>query len=347
MIIQLAHIHADASGPDTSACSSRMGLTGPISRWRQVYVGRERLRVRRPAPVIVRPMRGCVIMASSQRTARAIVPVLAEIDEAARALAPSGIELERAARRRPRRPTAPPRSPPAWPSSSASTSRCSPGRPPRRRRTRCCAASPTRCADDDVDFFVTLDADGQHDGRQIPDLVRANLARRQWDDHRLALDARRLLPRHRLVPRSRSAAPATSWSAAVTGLRGVHDATTSFRVYAREVAQLLRPETPARRGLRLLQRRSSPSPGRTASRSTRCRSRSGRATAGCSKLHPRDMVDFTRNLPTVRRQVARDPPRDRRSNQADVGAAIVRAAIAGRRRPTRTFGAAEELENLA
>lgn len=80
-----------------------------------------------------------------------------------------------------------------------------------------------------TDFLVTMDADGQHDARQIPDLVRAHLSRRS--DVTIG---------SRWVRGGES--PGTSMSRSVmskvgnllarriTGIRGVADATTSFRV---------------------------------------------------------------------------------------------------------------------
>jgi glycosyltransferase involved in cell wall biosynthesis/SAM-dependent methyltransferase len=91
------------------------------------------------------------------------------------------------------------------------------------------------------DFFVTLDADGQHDARQIPDLVRAFLAR----DSGITIGSRWARG---------GASPGTPPGRAIlsklgnllvrqiTGLRGVRDATTSFRVIKPEVAKLFKPE---------------------------------------------------------------------------------------------------------
>ena len=128
------------------------------------------------------------------------------------------------------------------PSSSGSTSKCS-----RATGTASGTATPARgfahaLADPDVDFLVTLDADGQHDGRQIPDLVRANLA------HGSGMTIGSRWTRGGSSPgtgwyRSALSLTGNAMVRSVTGLRGVHDATTSFRVYTREVAQLLRPES--------------------------------------------------------------------------------------------------------
>jgi glycosyltransferase AglD len=92
-----------------------------------------------------------------------------------------------------------------------------------------------------LDFIVTLDADGQHDARQIPGLVEAFLSRRSG-----------VLIGSRWTPGG--ASPGTSRGRAIlsqggnlgfrviTGTRGVKDATTSFRVIRPEVAALFDPE---------------------------------------------------------------------------------------------------------
>ena len=91
---------------------------------------------------------------------------------------------------------------------------------------------------DGVDVIVTLDADGQHDARQIPDLVRSHLARgsgltigSRWTRGGSAPGANLL---RRAVSRS-----GNTVVKAVTGARGVSDSTTSFRVYRPDVARLL------------------------------------------------------------------------------------------------------------
>ncbi len=91
------------------------------------------------------------------------------------------------------------------------------------------------------DFFVTLDADGQHDARQMPDLVRAYLATRAD----IMIGSRWTLG---------GSSPGTTRMRAllsqcgnrlfriITGTRDVQDATTSFRVIRAEVAQVFRPD---------------------------------------------------------------------------------------------------------
>jgi glycosyltransferase involved in cell wall biosynthesis/SAM-dependent methyltransferase len=92
----------------------------------------------------------------------------------------------------------------------------------------------------DIDFFVTLDADGQHDPRQIPDLVRAFRARRsgitigsRW--------ARGGTSPGTSLPRMVLSRVGNLLFRTVTGTRNVHDATTSFRVIRPEVASAFRP----------------------------------------------------------------------------------------------------------
>lgn len=91
-----------------------------------------------------------------------------------------------------------------------------------------------------ADFVVTLDADGQHDARQIPGLVEAFLSRKSG-----------VMIGSRWTPGGSS--PGTSrlrsilsrggnWAfRVITGTRGVQDATTSFRVIRPEVIALFDP----------------------------------------------------------------------------------------------------------
>ena len=320
-------------------CSSRMGLTGPISRCGQA-TRRGRLLVG-PAG-IVRPIRGCVIMASYNERS-AIVPVLAEIDEAARALASSGIELSVL--------LVDDLSPDGTAGVAAGVAKqlgldFSVLQGDRHGVGHTILRGFAHAlADPDLDFLVTLDADGQHDGRQIPDLVRANLGSRQRDDDRLALD-------RAVAPRPARAGTATALSRTgntmvrgVTGLRGVHDATTSFRVYTREVAQLLRPEALRVEGYGFLATRSSPSPVRTAAdrrgadHLARPRyQRDGQAHPhGHGRLHPQPADGAPPGA--ARSGVAGAPTRPSGSSGG-------RATVAGRPAES-TFGAAEELHNLA
>lgn len=170
-------------------------------------------------------MRGTILLATYNEAA-SIAPVLAEIEEAHRVLRRSGIDLE-----------------------VVLLDDCSPdgtatiaidaaaglGVPLRVRmgnRTGLGAALlrgfEAEMADP-PDFFITLDADGQHDPRQIPDLVRAHLSRgsgitigSRWTRGGTSPGtppARRVLSRlGNLLARR------------VGGIRDVADSTTSFRV---------------------------------------------------------------------------------------------------------------------
>ncbi len=91
---------------------------------------------------------------------------------------------------------------------------------------------------DEADIIVSLDADGQHDARQIPELVRSHLARGSG----LTIGSR--WTRGGSSPgtglgRSLLSRAGNAAVKAITGARGVSDSTTSFRVYAPDVAALL------------------------------------------------------------------------------------------------------------
>jgi SAM-dependent methyltransferase len=89
-------------------------------------------------------------------------------------------------------------------------------------------------------FIVTLDAGGEHDARQIPDLVRAHLAR----GHGVTIGSRWVRggssPGTNL-PRLVLSRLANAVARQVSGLRGVRDATTTFRVFHPDVAALVPP----------------------------------------------------------------------------------------------------------
>lgn len=94
---------------------------------------------------------------------------------------------------------------------------------------------------DEADVIVSLDADGQHDARQIPELVRSHLARGSG----LTIGSR--WTRGGSSPgtalgRSLLSRAGNASVKAITGARGVSDSTTSFRVYAPDVAALLLQE---------------------------------------------------------------------------------------------------------
>jgi SAM-dependent methyltransferase len=179
-----------------------------------------------------------VLLTSRERFV-AIEPVLAELDEARRSLEPGDIDLEiellpaapdgardRAERLGTRLVEHPPSSPGAG--------------------LRGESPSPITdlvrawhdALDDGVDAIVTLDADGQHDARQIPDLVRCHLARGSG----LTIGSR--WARGGSAPGSGLTRGALSRAGnrittLVTGARGVSDSTTSFRVYSPDLVRVL------------------------------------------------------------------------------------------------------------
>jgi 2-polyprenyl-3-methyl-5-hydroxy-6-metoxy-1,4-benzoquinol methylase len=181
-------------------------------------------------------MRGAVLLASPTER-RAVAPVLAEIDEAARALRPSGTELwvvlldrggldgtsELALDTAKRLDLD---------AEVLIVGSVSPAAATMRGLEHVLAV--------DADFVVTLDADGQHDGRQIPDLVRA------WEARGSGLTIGSRWVRGGSSPgtgplRTTASRAANVVARAVTGLRSVRDTTTSFRVYHPDVARLLTP----------------------------------------------------------------------------------------------------------
>lgn len=94
---------------------------------------------------------------------------------------------------------------------------------------------------DGAEVVVSLDADGQHDPRQIPTLVRSHLARRSG----LTIGSR--WTRGGASPGTGATRTALSRLGnatvkAITGARGVSDSTTSFRVYDPDVVRLLLDE---------------------------------------------------------------------------------------------------------
>ncbi|HQZ32962.1 MAG TPA: methyltransferase domain-containing protein [Ilumatobacteraceae bacterium] len=162
----------------------------------------------------------------------AIEPVLAELDEARRALAPSGVALSATLLGQPVDDTIP----------LAFATRL--GLP-----LDCLTpSSPGLVASllegfgaalaGNADVVVSLDADGQHDARQIPDLVRSHLA------HGSGLTIGSRWTRGGTSPgtgvtRTAMSRVGNELVKAFTGARGVSDSTTSFRVYSPEVVQLL------------------------------------------------------------------------------------------------------------
>lgn len=181
-------------------------------------------------------MRVTVLLASQHRFVAA-QPVLAELDESRRALAPSGIVLH------------------------ALLLGADPGTADGPRATAEALHLPLAVIDhetppgfaesllegfraalaDDAEVIVSLDADGQHDPRQIPTLVRSHLARGSG----LTIGSRwargGASPGTGLV-RSVLSRMGNAVVKLFTGARGVHDSTTSFRVYSPDVLEVLLDE---------------------------------------------------------------------------------------------------------
>ena len=193
------------------------------------------------------------------------------------------------------------------------------------------------------DFFVTLDADGQHDARQIPDLVRAFLARNSG----ITIGSRWARG---------GASPGTPPGRAilskvgnllvrqVTGLRGVRDATTSFRVIKPEVAELFKPNELNVDGygffsafIALTQAH-----GYTIDEVPIIfRPR----YSGVSKLTRKELLDFFTNLFKVRKQVRAV----RSATNDDQTAWATRSSLFNRQHADdgKAFGGEKELANLA
>jgi 2-polyprenyl-3-methyl-5-hydroxy-6-metoxy-1,4-benzoquinol methylase len=175
------------------------------------------------------------VLLASQHGFVAAEPVLAELDEARRALAPSGVTLGATILGAPRDPDA------------VVTFAAKLG-----ISLELLAVDGTnfatalldgfrRALDEGADAIVSIDADGQHDARQIPDLVRSHQA------HGSGLTIGSRWTRGGASPgtgalRTLLSRTGNSVVKAVTGARGVSDSTTSFRVYSPEVARLLLDE---------------------------------------------------------------------------------------------------------
>lgn len=256
------------------------------------------------------------VLLASQHGFVAAEPVLAELDDAHRALAAEGIELAPLLLDDPAVAGSPPA---AW-----------------RHGLR-------TALHEGADVVVSLDADGQHDPRQIPDLVRAHLA------HGSGMTiGSRWCPGGESPgtgPARAAASRAGNWLVkAFTGARGVSDSTTSFRVYSPEAARVLLDE---------------PLPSGTYgffSAMVAVVQARGFAVeevpivfrpryAGPPALRLADLTEFARSLPDIRRHVRR-VRRDMRSNQALWAQRNPRlraqAASGGSQ-----FGAIDELATLA
>ena len=263
--------------------------------------------------------------------------MLAELDEARRALAPSGIDVSATLLGRPRDPVAA--------TSFAGTL----GLPldwtsPTGDGFGAALLDGFRFAlDAGADVMVSLDADGQHDARQIPDLVRSHLAHGSG----LTIGSRWTRggcspgtgPTRTLLSRSGNALVK-----AFTGARGVSDSTTSFRVYGRDVAQLLLDEKLPEETYGFF------------SAMVAVVQAHGYAVdevpitfrprhLGADPLMQHDLREFASSLPTVRRHV-RHIRRDMRSNQALWAQRNPRLRAQSADGGSQ-FGAAEELATLS
>ena len=282
-------------------------------------------------PVLVR------VMLASQHGFVAVEPVLAELDEARRALAPSGIEMSVTMLGRPADEQA----------STALAERL--GLPlvylaPVGAGFAAALFAGFRAAlDDRADVIVSLDADGQHDARQIPDLVRNHVVRGSG----LTIGSR--WTRGGSSPGTGFVRTALSRTGnavvkAVTGARGVSDSTTSFRVYHPDVARLLLDESlPAETYGAFSAMVAIVQAHGFAVDEVPITFRPRYSNVG--RLEEHDLREFASSLPTVRRHVM-EIRRQMRSNQAlwaqrnprlraqsDIGESL--------------FGATQELANLS
>lgn len=159
------------------------------------------------------------------------------------------------------------------------------------------------CRRPELDLIVTMDADGQHDGRMVATLVRRLLE----DDLDLLIGSRwikggvvpGLTPFRRILSRIGNLAFRT-----MTGVREVRDASNSFRVSRRHVVENFDPTGLSLDGYSIMTSyvasavvagfRVEESPITFHPR-----------TDGESKLQTRDVVEFGRNLVSLRRLVRR------------------------------------------
>ncbi len=185
------------------------------------------------------------VLLVSQHRFIAVEPVLAELDEARRALAPSGFDLvaemvgdqgdpvgsapldlaKRLGLELRMAADVPGLAPVALPANSTAL-------------VTSLLAGLRRAVENGADVIVSLDADGQHDARQIPDLVRSHIARgsgltigSRW--------ARGGSSPGTGVVRSGLSRLGNAAAKTATGARGVSDSTTSFRAYHPDLARLI------------------------------------------------------------------------------------------------------------
>lgn len=168
----------------------------------------------------------------------AVEPVLAELDEARRALAPSGVDLVASlvgeAREQVRTDALHAAGRLGLPLDILTVE------PPSlvAELVAGLLAGLSKALDAEPVAVISLDADGQHDARQIPDLLRSHLARGSG----LTIGSRWARggssPGTGLV-RSALSRAGNAMAKLATGARGVSDSTTSFRVYHPDLARLL------------------------------------------------------------------------------------------------------------
>jgi dolichol-phosphate mannosyltransferase len=160
-----------------------------------------------------------------------------------------------------------------------------------------------------AEVIATLDADGQHDPLALPDLL-STFRTTQAD---LVIGSRWTKGAEVLgLPKSRrflSRVGIFSFGIA-TGVRGIKDATTSYRVFSTEVAQAFQPGRLTISGYSFF----SSFVGLTAAAGFAIVEHPivfARRSGGHSKLEPSDVVQFARNLPRLAREVRRvrrNPP---------------------------------------
>jgi 2-polyprenyl-3-methyl-5-hydroxy-6-metoxy-1,4-benzoquinol methylase len=193
------------------------------------------------------------------------------------------------------------------------------------------------------DFFVTLDPDGHHDARQITDVVRAFVARRSG----VTIGSRWV--RGGSSPgtsalRTMVSRTANMLARRIIRLRGVHDATTSFRIIRPDVAQLWIDRNIPADGYGYFT--TSVAVAQAAGFSVTESPITFRPRyAGVRSLSFSDIVAFWRSLHATRVLVA-EVRHEARLDQATWAARSPRLQ-AQEATSNSQFGAAEELENLA
>jgi SAM-dependent methyltransferase len=277
------------------------------------------------------------VLLASQHGFVAAEPVLAELDEARRALAPSGVDVSAALLGAPRDAAA------------ATAFAAQLGLPlelidvDATNFATALLDGFRRALDEGADAIVSLDADGQHDARQIPDLVRSHHA------HGSGLTIGSRWTRGGASPgtgalRTMLSRSGNSVVKAITGARGVSDSTTSFRVYSPDVARLLLDEELPTETYGFF------------SAMVAVIQAHGFAVdevpitfrprySGAGELGQHDLKEFANSLPAVRRHV-HDIRREMRSNQslwAQRSPRLRAQAATGQ----SVFGATQELAHLS